>query len=143
MFGGVNRQRRILCGITSHGVERCYTEDNIGRGHNVPLPALWGNVARISAELGMRAPLTGRDATGGKTVRLWWRHFLPLPRSALEGEKRIVERFLYDNAHLVICTRRGRCLEIFLCWLLRQYAEALKRLWPLSSDIKAIADSIC
>ena len=55
---------------------------------------------------GRESPYAGRDATGGKTVRLWWRHFLPLPRSALEGRKRLVERFLYDNAHLVISAKR-------------------------------------
>ena len=109
MFGGVNRQRRILCGITSHGVERCYTEDNIGRGHNVPLPALWGNVARISAELGMRAPLTGRDATGGVNRRRY-AAALPFPcqgRPLGQMTNRAARRRLSYGAHLAHQPRRG------------------------------------
>ena len=66
-----------------------------------------------------------------------------LPRLAFRTESDSQEQFLYFNAHLVICTKRGRCLKIFLCGFFGRYVEAFKRLRPFSSDIKAIADSIC
>lgn len=72
----------------------------------MPLPAL-GECGADKRRIGDACPTYREGCNGRENSPPLVEAFPSLAKVGTEGRKRLVERFLYDNAHLVISAKRG------------------------------------